>query len=191
MTHSDAFIHFLRSHRPVPDEDAQLILEAFEQQEFPEDGELFRGGHVCRQLFFIVEGILRIVVRNDKGVDAAHYFAKENQFCTILKSFTEEGIAIESIQAACPVKVLMIHKRRLMDLYAQLPYLREVIDGVIQKGLIEKINMRNAFHGLDSAARYQLFLSRQPEIATRVSLTDVASYLEVTPQSLSRIRRKK
>jgi len=78
-----------------------------------------------------------------------------------------------------------------MDLYARLPYLRELIDGVIQKGLIEKINTRNAYLGLDSAARYQLFLSRQPEIATRVSLTDVASYLEVTPQSLSRIRRKK
>ena len=138
-----------------------------------------------------MEGILRIVVQNAKGVDVTHYFLKENQFCTILKSFTEETIAGESIQAACAVKVRMIHKRRLMELYTQLPYLRAIIDGVIQKGLIDKINTRNAYLGLDSAARYEMFLSRQPEIATRVALSDVAAYLEVTPQSLSRIRRKK
>jgi CRP-like cAMP-binding protein len=191
MTHPDAFILFLRTLAPVPEEDAALILEAFEEREVPEGGELFLGGHVCRQLFFIVEGVLRIVVQNEKGVDVTHYFLKENQFCTILKSFTEEVVASESIQAACPVRIRVILKRRLLDLYSRLPYLRGVIDGVIQKGLIEKINTRNAYLGLDSAARYQLFLSRQPEIATRVSLTDVASYLEVTPQSLSRIRRKK
>jgi CRP-like cAMP-binding protein len=187
----NAFINFLRTHAPVSAEDAASLLEAFEEREFPEGGELFRGGHVCRQLFFIIEGVLRIVVQNEKGVDVTHYFLKENQFCTILKSFTEEGVASESIQAACAVRVRVIHKRRLLELYTRLPYLRGVIDGVIQKGLIEKINTRNAYLGLDSAARYQLFVSRQPEIATRVSLTDVASYLEVTPQSLSRIRRKK
>lgn len=191
MMHPDPFIKFLQSQVPVSADDAERILGAFEEQTVPEGDELFRGGHVCRQLFFIVEGILRIVVQNEKGVDVTHYFLKENQFCTILKSFTEEIIASESIQAACPVKVRMIHKQRLMTLYTELPWLRGVIDGVIQKGLIEKINTRNAYLGLDSSARYQLFLNRQPDIATRVSLTDIASYLEVTPQSLSRIRRKK
>ena len=187
----DQFIAFLRQRRGVPEEDAGLILNAFEERCFAEGGELFRGGHVCRQLFFILDGVLRIVMLNDKGVDVTHYFLKENQFCSILKSFTEGVVADESIQAACPVRVRMIDKARLMELYGRLPYLESVIGEVIQKGLIDKINTRNAYLGLDSTTRYQLFLERQPEIAMRVSLTDVAAYLGITPQSLSRIRRKK
>ena len=187
----DEFITWLRRLRPVPEKDAGLILGAFAEQAFVEGGELFRGGHVCRQLFFILDGVLRIVMQNDKGVDVTHYFLKEGQFCTILKSFTEGTIADEHIQAACPVRVKSIDKSKLMELYGRLPYLQPVIAEVIQKGLIDKINTRNAYLGVDSTTRYQLFLELQPEIATRVSLSDVAAYLGVTPQSLSRIRRKK
>jgi CRP-like cAMP-binding protein len=185
------FISLLRTSRVVPDEDAALILDAFEKRHFAEGSELFRGGHVCRQLFFIMDGVLRIVVQNDKGMEVTHFFLKEGQFCTILKSFKEEAIADESIQAACAVEVLTIGKGKLLELYERLPYLEGVIGQIIQKGLIDKINTRNVYLGVDSTTRYQLFLDRQPEIASRVSLADVASYLGVTPQSLSRIRRKK
>src|SRR5882724_1765597 len=85
----DEFITWLRRLRPVPEEDAALILGAFTERAFVEGGELFRGGHVCRQLFFILDGVLRIVVQNDKGMDVTHFFLKEGRFCTILKSFTE------------------------------------------------------------------------------------------------------
>jgi CRP/FNR family transcriptional regulator, anaerobic regulatory protein len=44
--------------------------------------------------------------------------------------------------------------------------------------------------GEEAAVRYQRFISMQPDLALRVSLTDIASYLGITPQSLSRIRRK-
>lgn len=187
----DRFILFLRRFRDIPDEDAALVLSAWEERSVEEGEELFRGGHVCKQLFFILSGVLRIVVQNEKGVAVTHYFLKENQFCTILKSFKEATVAEESIQAACPAEVKAIPKTRLLELYAHLPYLEALIDQVIQQGLIDKINIRNAYLGMDSTMRYQVFLQRQPEIARQVSLTDIASYLGITPQSLSRIRRKK
>jgi len=187
----DRFIHFLRRFREIPEEDAALILDAWEVKTVEEGDELFRGGHACKQLFFILGGVLRIVVNNDKGVEVTHYFLKENQFCTILKSFKEGTVAEESIQAACRAEVTVIGKTRLLELYVRLPYLEGLIDQVIQQGLIDKINIRNAYLGMDSTTRYEVFLQRQPEIARQVSLTDIASYLGITPQSLSRIRRKK
>jgi hypothetical protein len=54
----------------------------------------------------------------------------------------------------------------------------------------KKIQLRNQYLGKGAAARYQKFLLRQPEVALRVSLRDVASYLGIMQQSLSRIRRQ-
>lgn len=185
----DKLISFFQLFRHLPDEDQALITEAFIYKEFHEGDYLFKAVKVCQEYFFILDGILRIVVRNEKGNEVTHYFLKENQFCTILNSFNNLVPAQESIQAACPVKVLSVTKTNLQALYQKIPYLKALIDEIAQKALLDKINLRNAYLGQDSTARYNNFLIRQPEIATRVQLTDIASYLGITPQSLSRIRK--
>jgi len=174
---------------PLPDEEGALILSAFEPRTFKEGETLFKGGKVCREMFFILSGVLRIVMVNDKGVDVTHFFLAENRLCTILNSFNNEVPAEESIQAACDTEVLAISRERLFELYKRLPYLQDLITRITQQSLLDKIGIRNAYLGEDSAARYRLFLSTQPDIARRVSLKDVASYLGITPQSLSRIRK--
>jgi len=54
---------------------------------------------------------------------------------------------------------------------------------------LDKIQVRNSYLGEDASLRYRNFLLRQPDIALRVSLADIASYLGITQQSLSRIRK--
>jgi CRP-like cAMP-binding protein len=183
---NDAFLQ-LFSH--LPEEDSALILSAFEPRTFKEGETLFKGGKVCREMFFVCKGVLRIMVVNDKGMDVTHFFLTENRFCTILNSFNNEVMAEESIQAACDTEALAVSRERLLELYGRLPYLKDLITRITQQALLDKIAIRNAYLGEDSAARYRLFLEKQPDIARRVSLKDVASYLGITPQSLSRIRK--
>jgi len=166
-----------------------LITSYFESNIFEEGDYLFRSGHIIREMFFICKGVLRIMVNNEKGIEVTHFFLKENQFCTILNSFNNEIPAQESIRAACKTEVLSIGKNRLHDLYKQLPWLQVLIGRITQQHLIDKIALRNTYLGLDSTERYKLFLAQQPEIALRVPLSDIASYLGITPQSLSRIRK--
>jgi CRP-like cAMP-binding protein len=64
-----------------------------------------------------------------------------------------------------------------------------LIDQITQQRLLDKIQLRNSYLGKDAATRYKLFMTQQSDIALRVSLQDIASYLEITPQSLSRIRK--
>lgn len=182
-------INYLRLFHAVNAEDARLIDDAFQMQCFKESDYLFQSGHVCRQFFFVCKGILRIIVQNEKGSEVTHFFLKENQYCTILKSFNNETIASESIQAACDADVLAISKGKLLKLYEQVPYLKGIIDQITQQALLDKTSLRNSYLGLDSTARYRLFMSKQSDIALRVPLSDIASYLEITPQSLSRIRK--
>jgi CRP-like cAMP-binding protein len=189
MLMKQQLIAFLQLFSTIPEAEQDLISAAFQPMILKEGDYLQRGGQVCRQLFFICRGVLRIVVVNDKGVEVTHYFLKQNQFCTILNSFNTETVADESIQAACDAAVLAITKPDLLALYDKLPYVQTLFNQIIQQGLLDKIRIRNTYLGQEAATRYKLFMMQQPDIALQVSLSDVASYLGITPQSLSRIRK--
>jgi CRP-like cAMP-binding protein len=187
---SNTLISYLSLQHPISATEGQHIMEAFKAKTFKEGQDLSQPGSICKELFFIVDGVLRIVIRNKKGNEVTHYFLKENQFCTILNSFHNQVPAEESIQSACNCAVFAISRTALVALYEQIAYLKALIDQITQQALIDKINIRNAYLGQDSTNRYRLFLNKQADIALRVSLSDAASYLGITPQSLSRIRRQ-
>jgi CRP-like cAMP-binding protein len=184
-------IAYLQLIRHISAEDEKIISSYFEHKAFKEGEYLFRGdGRICRELFFVCKGVLRIVSVNDKGIELTHYFYKENQISTILQSFNDEVPSPGAIQASCNAEVLAISKSRLLELYKVLPYMKEVIDQQNHLRLIEKINIRNTYLGEDAENQYKLFIMQNPDIALRVPLKDIASYLGITPQSLSRIRKK-
>lgn len=180
---------FLRAFRSITADETDLIIPYFQAKHFKEGEYLFTDGKICKELFFIASGILRIVAINDKGVDVTHYFIGDRQFCTILQSFNNETIAGDGIQACCDTHVLSISKKNLLELYKKLPFMVDLINQVNQQRILEKIRLKNAYAGEDAVERYKVFLSEQSEIAYRVPLNYIASYLNVTPQSLSRIRR--
>ena len=185
---ANALVSFLKLFRDIADDEAD-IASVTQLLTYKEGAVLLKEGSTAKELFFIVNGVLKITNVNDKGNDVTYFFVRENQFCTILKSFNSGKPGGESIVAACDVEVLAIPKSKLLALYKKLPYMKELIDQVIQQRLIDKIETRNLYLGCDAATRYRLFIMREPDVALRVSLNDIASYLGITPQSLSRIRR--
>ena len=182
-------ISFLQLLRPIPLEDHEIINSYFTPKEFKEGDFLLEEGKVCREMFFVSKGVLRIASINDKAVELTYFFYKENHFCSVLQSFNDETPSGPFIQACCDAEVLCISKKKLHELYKKLPYMKELIDQFNQLHLIDKINIRNHYLGEDAENKYKIFITQNPEIALRVSLKDIASYLGITPQSLSRIRK--
>jgi CRP-like cAMP-binding protein len=185
----DTFINYLRLFKNIPQADAAIIESELSYRKVIEGTVLLDEGQLCREMFFIIKGVLRIVSQNEKGNKMAYFFLKENQFCSILNSFNNNVPAIEGIEAACDAEIIVLKKQKLMSLYEKLPYLKELITGITTQALLDKIQVRNSYLGEDASLRYQNFLIRQPDIALRVSLSDIASYLGITQQSLSRIRK--
>lgn len=183
------FFEFLQQHRNIPSEDYEIIEAYITYREVPEGEILLKEGRLAKELFFVAEGIIKIVSVNEKSKDVTQFFVTENHLCTILKSFLNDTVAEESIIAACDLKLIVFSKKQLYALYNRLPYFKELIHNITQQALLDKIQLRNAFRGEDATARYQMFLSVQPDVALRVSLSDIASYLGITQQSLSRIRK--
>jgi len=187
----DPFINFLQLFKNIPPADVELIESELSYRKVTEGEVLFDEGQICKEMFFIYKGVLRIVSRNEKGNKMAYFFLKENQFCSILNSFNNNIPAAEGIEAACDAEIIVLKKQKLLNLYEKLPYLKELITGITTQSLLDKIQVRNSYLGEDASTRYRNFLIRQPDIALRVSLSDIASYLGITQQSLSRIRKNK
>ncbi|PWK75838.1 CRP-like cAMP-binding protein [Mucilaginibacter oryzae] len=183
------FVSFLQQYQAIPATD-QLLIDAATERRFYKKGEpLFVAGKVCRELFLVCSGILRIMVINEAGNEVTYFFIREGRLCSILNSFNNGTIAKENILAVSNAEVIVLTRAGLNKLFEQLPYLKPLINQITQQALLDKIAVRNEYLGQDAASRYKTFVSQQPDIAREVPLSDIASYLEITPQSLSRIRK--
>jgi CRP-like cAMP-binding protein len=185
------FLNFLQLYRHIPAHDETVIAEALEYREVKEGEVLLTTGDYAREMFFIGKGVLKITSVNEKGTVVTHFFLKENQFCTILHSFNNNVPAHENIIAATDAQLVVFNREKLFGLYNTLPYFKELIHSITQQALLNKIQLRNSYLGEDATSRYHNFLMNQSDVALRVALSDVASYLGITQQSLSRIRKNK
>ncbi|WP_172284055.1 Crp/Fnr family transcriptional regulator [Chryseobacterium sp. LAM-KRS1] len=183
------FHQFLNSMGEISTQDFDLICQYMEIKEMGVGTILLQEGKIAKDLFFVLDGILKIVSTNEKGNEVIHFFIKENKFCTILYSFTDEVISREEIIAATSARVLVFSRKNLNELFEKLPHFKNLIENITQKTLMEKIKARNHLMGEEATIRYHKFISDHPDLLLKVPLSDVASYLGITQQSLSRIRK--
>lgn len=183
--------NFLQLFRHISPEDEEKISAALQFKKVKAGKVLLESGSHANEFFFICEGILKISILNERGNAVTYFFMKENQFCTILNSFNNNAPAHESIIAATDASLIVFTRESLFGLYDTIPYFKELITGISQQSLLDKIQLKNSYIGEDASSRYHKFLTSQSDIALRVALSDVASYLGITQQSLSRIRKNK
>lgn len=152
-------------------------------------GELIlRIGDPMKKTYFILKGIVRSYYLDMQGNDVTKTFTKEYDFCIGESLFTnsrsEEGFeALEDIIAlefaAKELKKYFFSEKVLIDIYIKK----------LEETLIYKMNRENAFQIKSATERYLEFKRNHSDIEKRVNQAYIASYLGISPVSLSRIRR--
>jgi CRP-like cAMP-binding protein len=117
------------------------------------------------------------------------YFAGPDWWVTDIDSFTNQAPAQLSIQALEDSELLVIGKTDKERLYAMLPKVEKLFRIMTQKTLVALQRRLIGTHSLSAEERYLRFFSAYPEIARRLTNVHVASYLGVTPEFVSKIRR--
>lgn len=153
-------------------------------------GEYFaEAGRVAQEIGFIVSGILRVCYYDRDGTEITKYFLEENHFVVDLHSYQYQLPATEYVQAVTDVQALVFPGRAWQALAHTIVDWPKVESILIARALLEKINRRSSLVGTDAATRYRQFLETFPALANRIPLSQLASYIGVTPQTLSRLRR--
>lgn len=147
-------------------------------------------GTVPTTIGFVVSGIFRVYTIDDFGLEKTKYFLEEEQFMVDYESYTQGIASPENIEAVLPAYLIVFTKKNLEDLAVLIPAWQEVQAVLTQKMLMLKVKRLSPLISESAESRYLRFLKDYPKLALRVPLSHLASYLGMTPSSLSRIRKQ-
>jgi CRP-like cAMP-binding protein len=146
-------------------------------------------GKVPKYVGFVLSGVFRFCYYNNKGEEITHYFVDENNFVTDYPRFELQAVASEYIQAVTDCTVLVFSKKAWEDISNTIIGWEVIASKIERKCLMSSIEKRSPLVSEDATTRYLSFFEQFPNLVNRIPLSYVASYLGITQQSLSRIRK--
>lgn len=165
---------------------SKLTLKTFHKKDY-----IIRTGQVCKNNYFIANGLVRSFYIDDKGNEKIIQFAIENWWITNMESFVNQTPSLSSIQAIEKTQVLLLNKEELENLYSSIPKLERFFRIITENMLIANQRRNNIYLQMKSKDRYDYLISNFPNFTQRVPQYMIASYLEITPEYLSELRKNK
>jgi CRP-like cAMP-binding protein len=143
---------------------------------------------VCRHYTFVISGLFKMYGVDKNGTDHNIQFASENEWIVDIGSFHSDKESRLYIEAIEPAVILQIEKSNLLYLYTNYPKFDRNFRVIIENKFIELEN--RVLQNISSTAeeRYETFLEQYPILSNRIPNTQIASYLGITPEFLSKIR---
>ena len=186
----EALQQYLKRYASFSNSEIETIYECMECIEIPKKGFLLEAGNLCEHRFFIVKGLVRVYAMDEKGVDQITGFAIEHWWVTQLDSFVLGVPSSTFIQALEPTTVLAIHKDNLEVLYQKVPQLERVFRLITERWLVALQRKSQVYMKFSSKDRYYSLIESFPDFAQRVPQYMLASYLGISPEYLSEIRKQ-
>lgn len=163
---------------------SKLTSEIFQKKDY-----LLKEGQICKSNYFIINGLVRSFYINNKGNEKITQFALENWWITNIESYIKNVPSYLSIQAIEKTTVLTINKKEVEKLYKSIPKLERFFRIVTENMLIAIQRRSDIYLQMKSKERYDNLIQHFPNFAQRVPQYMIASYLEITPEYLSELRK--
>ncbi|MBD1848294.1 Crp/Fnr family transcriptional regulator [Cyanobacteria bacterium FACHB-63] len=182
-------INVLQSLTPLPDEQIGKLSEIFRPASLSAGQFFSQAGERPTQIGFVVSGLMRLYYVNSAGIEFTKAFCLENHFIAAYSALLLNQPARFFIEALEDTSLLVADYQAYQQLCAEHSCWQTVNHRLVQ-GLFIKKERREAELLLDDATiRYQTFLTEYPDLENRVKQYHIASYLGISPVSLSRIRK--
>ncbi|TXK48153.1 Crp/Fnr family transcriptional regulator [Pontibacter qinzhouensis] len=183
----NALYSCISHYHPISSGAWEALSKTLKQVEIPRNSFLIQEGMVCNNLYFLEQGCLRGYYTLD-GKEITYWFGFENNFITSFYSFISRKPGIENIQVLEDSTLWSISfdaLNKLFDFHQDLERLVRIINEQYYIRLEERL-MAKQFK--TARERYEQLMETSPHILQRISLGQIASYLGISQETLSRIR---
>lgn len=185
----EALFDWVQTHTNIPLEELEEFTKRLTPFEFQKNEFITNIGQVEKHIYFFTEGVAKnYLLKDDKEI--CFHFVFQNDFCSNYESFVEEKPSQYYFQALTKCKGYKISCKDIDELYHTTKsgnYLGRLI---LEKLFLESSKRFISMLSDSPRERYLTLLNQEPELLQKVSLKHIASYLGMTPETLSRIRHQ-
>jgi CRP-like cAMP-binding protein len=181
---------YINNVTTVTDEELEKILGYFKPLEVEKNELLVIQGQTSQRMYFVCNGCLRIFFITEEGQEATRYLGFENNFVTALSSFILNEPSIEFIQALEPTELLYISHQDFYHLLESIPNWGNFHRHYLEMAYVINTKRLMSFLTQNATERYKQLLDTNPKIVQRLSNKIVSSYLNISQETLSRVKSK-
>ena len=179
--------NFFKQYTFLSKEAETAIAEICTVSTVKKNSDLQPIGHTCKTIYFISKGMARIYYFKD-GIDITENFYFENNIIARVESLFTGKPSRKAIQILEDAEVIGINAGSLFRLYDQFPAIERLFRKIFEAAYVETVNRIESLQFHTAEERYKDLLQEAPDILKKIPLKYIASYLGITPVSLSRIR---
>ncbi len=186
---TEPIINYFSNILPLENGEIDTIKKVFKERRIKRRQFILQEGDVCTLNTFVVDGCFRMYFVDEKGKEYNIQFAVENWWIGDIGSFYSEEPSKLYIEAIENSIILQIKKQDQLDLFVNYPKFNQIFRVFTENALVAF--QRRVLQNISSTAeeRYLDFVKRHPYFFNRISNVQIASFLGVTPEFLSVIRK--
>lgn len=188
---TDFILSNISKHISLSSEETNYFLSLLQSKTITKRDFLLKTDEPCNTFNYVISGALRAFYRDASDKESTIMFAVADWWITDMPSFVHRTPATISIEAITESEVLQISYENMESLYRTVPKFERFMRILMQNAYIrEQLRVLQNL-SLPAETRYQNFLKKYPTIVQQVQQKHIASYLGVTPEFLSAIRKPK
>ena len=192
MINSDltSLFKYLKKYHTLSKEAEKAIAENSKIVSIKKNDNLQSIGHTCKTIYFLKKGVARIYYFKE-DIDITESFSFENNMVVRFESLFTGRPSKKAIQVLEDSALIAINSTELFKLYDKHHDIESLFRKIFEAALVDTVNRVESIQFHTAEERYNSLIKEAPDVLKRVPLKYIASYLGITPVSLSRIRGQK
>jgi CRP-like cAMP-binding protein len=186
----EKLIECINEKVPLDENDIEVLKPFFIPKKVRKRQYVLNAGDVCQYITFVEKGMLRSFTIDAEGSEHVVQFAIEGWWIADVGSFVSGREALYNIEALEECELLHLSKASMDELLTRLPIMERFFRLLMQNNIVSLQRRVIAYMSLTAEEKYLKLMEVAPDIMTRASQQHIASYLSITPETLSRVRKK-
>ena len=187
---SQLFINNIQKHIHLNEDEVQLVLSVMKPKKLKKKQYFMTEGDVCQNTAFVLSGCLRSYFTDSNGFEHNLQFAIEDWWMADMMSFTTQKPGRLNIEALEDSEMLTLSRFDQLSLFERCPKFEKYFRIITENGIISTQNRLLDNLSLPAMERYQNFSKKYPMLLQRLPQIQIAAYLGMTPEFLSKIRHQ-
>lgn len=182
--------YFLRGNINIGEKQIDEIMACFKLKTLKKNTLLISEGEVCREIYFVHRGCIRIYYITDHGHEKTRYVAFENSLATAISSFIFQQPSSEFVDTLENSELYAVSHKDFYQLVSEIPQWEKLYRTFLELAYIYQNKKMEDLVTLTAKQRYDKLMIERPIYIQRLSNKILASYLNVTQETLSRLKSK-